>query len=161
MTTFTKDQILAAATNCTTITALAQRLGCCGSKLSGGTATMLRTICPELEGILRGNKEGTSTVCAAKEGKLSPNDFPDDSENPYRQGSVYALIFKVGSVGYMTKAEIIDKVAAITGKPAKCIGYSLEVLCRKGHSSNHGSMALRNEDGKRIKLIAVSRNPIH
>ena len=89
MATYTKDQILEASTNCTTITALAQRLGCCGSKLSGGTATMLRTICPELEGILRGNKVGTSTVCP-DEGKHSPND-PDEVENPYRQGSVYAL----------------------------------------------------------------------
>jgi hypothetical protein len=148
MTTFTKDQILEASSNCTTISAVARRLGCCQKKLSGGTAKMLRSLCPELEGILRGNKEGTSTVCPA-EGKLSPNDIPDEVENPYRAGSTYAVIFKVGSTGYMTKAEIIDKVAAITGKPAKCIGYSLEVLCRKGHSSNHGSMALRNEDGKR------------
>jgi len=160
MATYTKEMIKQAAQGCTTITQVARRLGCCGSKLSGGTANMLRTICPELEGILRGNKEGTSTICPA-EGKLFPND-PDEVDNPYRQGSVYALIFKVGSTGgYMTKAAIVEKVAALTGKSTKCIGFSLEVLCRKGHSSNHGSMALRDEDGKKIKLIAVSRNHIH
>ena len=160
MATYTRDQILEAASTCTNITALAQRLGCCGSKLSGGTAKRLRAICPELEGILRGNKEGTSTVCPA-EGKLSPNDIPDD-ENPYRAGSVYHQIYRDGSKTFQTKADLIAKVSSITGKSPKCIGYSLEVLCRKSHSSNQGrSTALRDDEAKTIKLISLSKKPIH
>jgi len=160
MATYTREQILAAASNCTTISAVARRLGCCKSKLSGNTAKMLRSLCPEMEGILKGNKEGTSTESPMTTlRKLSPNDFPD--ENPYRAGSTYALIFKIGSTGYMTKAELIEKVASTTEKSPKCISFSLEVLCRRGHSSNHGSMALRDQDGKKIKLIAVSRKSIH
>jgi hypothetical protein len=158
MATFTRDQILEAATNCTTITALAQRLGCCGNKLSGATAKRLRAIAPELDELLRSNKaKGSSTVCAAN----VPSNVPDAPDNPYRPRSVYHQIYHEASKGFQSKAAIIEKVAALTAKSSRCIGFSLEVLCRKGHSSNHGSMALRDEDGKRIKLIAVSRNPIH
>ena len=66
MATFTRDQILEAASTCTTITAVAQRLGCCGTKLSGGTAKRLRAIAPELDELLLSNRAGSSTVCVAK-----------------------------------------------------------------------------------------------
>jgi len=163
MATYTREMILAAASNCTTISAVARKLNCCGSKLSGNTATMLRTICPELEGILRGNKEGTSTICPVKTlRKLSPNDVPDDSENPYRVGSTYNLLFREGSKIFIAKKELIEKVAALTGKNPKCIAYSLSVLCHKSHSSNLGrSTALRDDKEGTIILIPLSRNPIH
>jgi hypothetical protein len=56
---------------------------------------------------------------------------------------------------------LISKVAALTGKSPKCIGYSLQVLCRN-HSSNKGrSAAPRNDAAGTIKLISLSKKPIH
>jgi hypothetical protein len=155
--TFTRDQILEAATYCTTITAVAQRLGCCGAKLSGGTASRLRAICPELDERLKANKEkGSSTVCPVLE-KPSPAGVAVE-DNPYRPGSTYACIYAVGSTGYMTKAELIAKVATITQKSHRSISFSLCVLCNQNHSSNlKRSTALRDDATGTIKLIALSR----
>ncbi len=76
--------------------------------------------------------------------------------SPYRPGSTYDTLFYEGSRKYQTKEELISRVAKITKKPARCIAFSLAVLCRKAHSSNQGrSMALQ-EDGK-LKLIALKR----
>ena len=83
---------------------------------------------------------------------------PPSPDNPYRPGSTYATIFAEGSKRFMAKAELIAKVADMTSRPDRSIGFSLSVLCHKAHSSNNGrSMALK-EDGK-IKLVALKRKP--
>lgn len=162
MATYTKDQILEAASTCTAITAVAQRLGCCGTKLSGGTAARLRAIVPELDELLRSNKAsaGSSTVCATIEKPASAVVTVED--NPYRPGSTYATIFAIGSTGYMTRAQLIEKVSKITNKSPRLIGFSLCVICSRSHSSNLGrSTALRDDKNGTIKLISLSRKPVH
>ena len=82
--------------------------------------------------------------------------------NPYRAGSVYEVVFREGSQRFQSKAELIGTVVSLTGKSAKCIGYSLEVLCRKSHSSNLGrSTALRDDKTGTFKLISLSKKPVH
>lgn len=158
-TTITKEQIQEAGRGATTISQVARVLGLCGTKLSGSTARKIRDICNGLDDILKANRAeaGASTESTAPEsGKVSPDAVPDP-DNPYRLGSTYAKIFEEGCARYWTKQELIEKVAAQTGKSAKCIAFSLSVLSHKAHSSNQNRSTALREDG-RIKLIAIRRH---
>lgn len=156
----TKEQVQEATKGATSISDVARKLGLCKGKLDGKTSKHLRGLVPELDDILKSNKEKSPTVSTEPtpfgSGNISPNEKPVE-ENPYRPGSVYAVIYDIGSKGFQTKQDIIAKASALTGKSPKCISFSLTVLTNKKHSSNGGRSTVLLEDGK-MKLIALRRN---
>jgi hypothetical protein len=162
MKQFSRKDVLNNVIGVSTISEVARRMGLCRGKIDGRTIKTIRAIVPEIDELLKSSKaKGSSTVCDGKTFEKLSSNVPDVSDNPYRQGSVYELIYHEGSQRFQTKKELIAKAAAITGKSPKCIGYSLEVLCRKSHSSNLGrSTALRDDVAGTIKLISLSK-PIH
>ena len=156
----TKDDVLAAMEGAATMTEVARKLGLLKGILSGHMAKMIRSACPEINDILKANKASkASTETATKSAKVSP-DAPPDADNPYRPGSTYAVLFQEGSKRFMAKGDLIERVAAMTRKSPKCIGFSLSVLCHKSHSSNCGrSTVLYDESRNLMKLIALKRKP--
>jgi hypothetical protein len=69
---------------------------------------------------------------------------------------LYETLFTEGNRGYITKDELIRKVAKMTGKPEKVVGYAYQVLKNPNHPSNMGRTTALNEADK-VKLIPVSK----
>ena len=173
--TITKEQVLEAAVGATTISEVARRLGLCRGKLDGRTAGAIRAAAPGLDGILKAGRK-PSTESTGKGLPELPEIPPTESrgrlrkpsgitkppsDNPYRPGSTYEAIFREGSRRFLGRQELIGRVAAITGKPASCISFSLAVLSHRLHSSNIGRSTAICEGGK-IQLVALRRkNRIH
>ena len=72
---------------------------------------------------------------------------------PYRPGTLYASLFTEGNRGYAEKDELIKRVAELTGKSEKVVGFAFQVLKSSKHRSNKGRSTLLEENGK-VKLIA-------
>jgi hypothetical protein len=159
----TKEQVLEmVGKGAASISEVARRLGLCRDKLDGKTSKRIRSLVPGLDEMLKFNKEKPAPASTEKEpaptelGKDSLNEEMAD-DNPYRPGSAYATIFDVGSKGFLTKADLITKAAASTGKSPQCITFSLTVLTNKKHSSNGGRSTVLWE-GDKMKLIALRRD---
>ena len=73
---------------------------------------------------------------------------------PYRPTTLYGTLFAEGNRGYIAKAELITKVAQMTGKSEKVVGFAFQVLKSQTHRSNGGRSTMITE-GDRIKLVAM------
>lgn len=149
----TREEVIKVARgDCRSISEVARNLGLCkGDTMDGRTGKRLRTLGgTELDLIIAGNRDRLRR--ASKERKMAKG-------NPYRPGSVYAVIFREGSKRFQTKDDLIKRIATMTGKTEQSIAFSLTVLSSKNHSSNGGrSTALRQDGGGNdysIKLIAL------
>ena len=86
--------------------------------------------------------------------KAKPRTKPtqeQQGDNPYRPGTLYAALFTEGSKDYIKRDELIAKVAEVTGKSPKVVGFAYAVLRSERHKSNGGRSAELRE-GDRVKL---------
>ena len=81
-----------------------------------------------------------------------------DPNNVYRPLSMYGVLFREGSQDLIAKTDLIKKVAEITGKSEKVIGYAFQVLKARNHRSNRGRSALIEENGL-VKFVRLQRQP--
>ena len=71
---------------------------------------------------------------------------------------MYGILFSQGSQDYIAKADLIKKVANLTGKSEKVIGYAFQVLKARNHKSNGGrSVLLTDETTGKVKFVALER----
>jgi hypothetical protein len=75
---------------------------------------------------------------------------------PYRPGTLYGTLFTEGNKDYVEKGGLIKRVAELTGKSEKVVGFAFDVLKNKGHRSNKNRSTLLTE-GDKIKLIAIRK----
>jgi len=76
------------------------------------------------------------------------------SDCPYRPGTLYGTLFIEGNKDYIPKADLIKKVAELTGKSEKVVGFAYQVLKSKTHRSNKNRSTELTE-GDKIKLVAI------
>src|SRR5437879_6072552 len=86
---------------------------------------------------------------------MSPE--PQNPDCPYKVGTLYGTLFTEGNQDYISKAELIKKVAEITGKPIRSVEFAYQVLKSPGHRSNKGRSTELTE-GDKVKLIANRPN---
>jgi len=75
---------------------------------------------------------------------------------PYRVGTLYSRLFIEGNRDYIGKAELIKRVAEMTGKSEKVVGFAYDVLKSKTHRSNKNRSTELTE-GDKVKLIAIRK----
>ena len=98
------------------------------------------------------SKHLTKRISAKRERKSTPF-HSSDLDCPYRPG-LYGTLFIEGNRDYIDKAQLIAKVAELTGKPKQSVEFAYQVLKSKSHRSNNGrSCELR--EGDKVKLVAV------
>jgi hypothetical protein len=78
---------------------------------------------------------------------------PPQTDCPYRPGTLYATLFTEGNREYIAKDELIKKVAELTGKSEKVVGFAYAVLKSPKHRSNKGR-STELVEGDKVKLIA-------
>ena len=76
------------------------------------------------------------------------------SDCPYRPGTLYGTLFIEGNRDYIPKGELIKKVAELTGKSEKVVGFAYQVLKSKTHRSNKNRSTELTE-GDKVKLVAI------
>ena len=81
---------------------------------------------------------------------------PPQSDCPYRPGTLYGTMFVEGNRDYIAKSELIKKVAELTGKSEKVVGFAYQVLKSKTHRSNKNRSTELTE-GDKIKLVAIQK----
>ena len=87
-----------------------------------------------------------------------PNQHPTAQPDcPYRAGTLYASLFTEGNRDYVSKDELIRKVADTTGKSEKVVNFAFQVLKSPKPRSNKNRSTVIEEDGK-IKLIPIRKN---
>ena len=79
-----------------------------------------------------------------------------DPNNPFRPTSMYGVLFREGSQDYIAKADLIKKVAELTGKSEKVIGYAFQVIKARNHKSNGGRSCMLEENGL-VKFVRLQR----
>jgi len=97
----------------------------------------------------------------ASKPKVKPEakPIPADPNNPYRPTSTYGVLFREGQ-DYIAKSDLIKKVADLTRKSEKVIGYSYDVLRSRHHKSNGGrSVLLVDEATGKVKFVALKPLP--
>ena len=73
----------------------------------------------------------------------------------YRPGTMYACLFDAGQ-DYIAKPDLIAKVANLTGKSEKVVGFAFQVLKSRNHKSNRGRSALIEENGL-VKFVTLKQ----
>lgn len=76
---------------------------------------------------------------------------------PYRAGTLYGSLFVEGNRDYITKVELIRKVAELTKKSEKVVNFAYQVLKSPKHRSNKNRSTELTE-GERVKLIPIRKN---
>jgi hypothetical protein len=98
----------------------------------------------------------TKSKTIAKRHSKSRKEKPTIAENPdcpYRPGTLYGTLFTEGNRDYITKEELIKRVAELTGKSEKVVNFAFQVLKSPSHRSNKKRSTIIEENGK-VKLIA-------
>ncbi len=149
----TAEQVEAAAKGATTLTQVARSLGIKEKKLSGRTATRLRSILPDLDEILKGNRTETPASQAPKHSEKILQK-PASQPNPYREGSMYAALYAAGASRFWIKQELIAHVSKMVGKEERLVGYQIPVLGNPRQKSNQGRSTLIKDAQGRIKFVA-------
>ena len=78
----------------------------------------------------------------------------DQPDCPYRPGTLYGTLFTEANKDYILKDELIRKVAEMTNKSEKVVGFAYQVLKSPKHRSNKGRSTVIEENGK-VKLIRI------
>ena len=98
-------------------------------------------------------RKASTTKAPAKPVAVSTTASPDQV---YRPSSMYGVLFAEGSREYIAKDALITKVAELTGKSDKVIGYAFQVLKARNHRSNRGRSALIEENGL-VKFVTLKQ----
>ena len=144
----TRDRVLQAAEGAATLSEVARRLGYKG-KISGSTGRRLRSIAPELDGVLR-RYAGASPTASSPE---APATCSPDPDPVFRKGSMYERLFQEGSKRYWDRDELIEHVAALTGKSTRCVGYAVPVLANPRQRSNQNRSVMLKDEAGRITFV--------
>ena len=87
-----------------------------------------------------------------------PNQHPTaQTDCPYRAGTLYGTLFIEGNKDYISKAELIKRVAETTGKSEKVVNFAFAVLKSPKHRSNKNRSTELTE-GDKVKLIPIRKN---
>ena len=84
------------------------------------------------------------------------NAAAQNPDCPYRVGTLYAALFVEGNKDYVSKDELIRKVAEMTKKSEKVVNFAFRVLKSPKRRSNKKRSTIIEENGK-IKLIAIRK----
>ena len=107
------------------------------------------------------SKKSKSKTTAKRQAKpRKKKTEPIEAQNtdcPYRAGTLYGTLFVEGNRDYILKSELIKRVAETTGKSEKVVNFAYSVLKSPKHRSNKNRSAELTE-GERVKLIAVRKN---
>ena len=86
------------------------------------------------------------------------NQHPtSQADCPYRPGTLYGSLFVEGNRGYVGKDELSKRVAEMTGKSKKVVGFAYQVLKSPKHRSNKNWSTMLTE-GDTVKLIPIRKN---
>lgn len=126
------------------LTEVYRLLGGQGQKLSGSVAGKMRTLVPDIEKVVAGNRTGEgkgegnpettfrTSGKSKKPGKKTPKGgkYPHSQANPFREGSNYALAFDVlaSFPEGLPLAEWRERYAKAARKPLKLASYDIQVL---------------------------------
>jgi hypothetical protein len=100
------------------------------------------------------SKSKTSAKRQAKPRKKQTEKLEaQNTDYPFRPGTLYATLFVEGNKDYISKDELIARVAELTKKSEKVVNFAFQVLKSQKHRSNKGRNTLLEENGK-VKLIA-------
>jgi hypothetical protein len=158
-TTITKEQVLESIKEgASSISGLATRLGYKG-KISGSTGRKLKALVPQLDDLLKVNRQA-SCKGTATNAKTVPLKTKTVEANPYRQGSMYNILFEEGSKGFVPKQELIERVANLVSKAPKMIDWAFSVVGSPlgKHQSNGGRSQCVRDSGGQVKLVAIRRH---
>jgi hypothetical protein len=94
----------------------------------------------------------------ARKAKQKPHRKPTNvaapnPDCPYRANTLYGTLFVEGNRDYVSKEELIKRVAEMTGKSEKVVNFAFQVLKSPSHRSNKNRSSMLSE-GDKIKLIA-------
>jgi hypothetical protein len=97
----------------------------------------------------------------ARKTKLKPqrrltNAVAPNPDRPHRVGTLYASLFTEGNRDYVSKDELIRKVAELTGKSEKVVNFAFQVLKSPKPRSNKNRSTMLTE-GDKVKLIAIRK----
>lgn len=146
-----REKVLEAGRDSTSITGIARKQGFLEKKLSGRIAKAIREAAPEITEIIRANRS------AAKAKAVKPEE-----PNPYGRG-LYRELYRQGTKAFQLKADLLSSVAMATGKPITSVAYAFAVLASRGgrHSSNNRrSTAVTNDRGM-VRLIPLNPKAGH
>lgn len=123
------------------------------SAISGGQSKKIKELVPNHMELLEANKNGTvvaaekiaqpaapaiATKVAVPAKTTTPAETKETGAGGFRAGSNYAILFAEGNKGYTTKAELLARVAKITGRPEKLVGFDYGVMGSANSKSNGG-----------------------
>ena len=110
---------------------------------------------------VKSNRKSKAVKKATKMRQPKPAKQPVEAQSPqtdcpYRPGTLYGTLFVEGNKDYIAKGELIKKVAELTGKSEKVVGFAYQVLKSKTHRSNKNRSTELTE-GDKIKLVAIRK----
>ena len=85
------------------------------------------------------------------------NAVAPNPDCPYRVGTLYAALFVEANRDYVSKDELIKRVAETTGKSEKVVNFAYQVLKSPKHRSNKNRSTELTE-GDKIKLIPIRKS---
>ena len=164
-TVLTKEVIVdvIAKSKATSISGIWKALGH-SSAISGGQGKKIRELVPNHLELFKANKNGvipaektvqpqTTPALVAKATK-APKITKVKGAGGFRDGSGYASLFAEGSKGYTTKAELLGKVAKLTGKTEVQVAFAYGVMGSIDHPSNKKRAMLdRNTVAGKVKVV--------
>ncbi len=80
--------------------------------------------------------------------------------NPFKEGSVYNIIFREGAKGFTDLKKFKERVAKLAKDTPEHIGYGLAVMCRPSHPSNKNRSDVEVWEIKGVKtwkLVAIAK----
>ena len=98
-------------------------------------------------------RKASTTKAPAKPVAVTTTANPDQM---YRPGTMYACLFDAGQ-DYILKSDLIKKVADLTGKSEKVVGFAFQVLKARHHKSNNGRSALLTDDAGLVKFVKLQK----
>ena len=154
------------------LTEIYRHLGGVG-KLSGSTGKQMRTLVPDIEKVVAGNRAGKGkgepretlrTSGKSKKPGRQPsakNEIPRHPKNPFRAGSGYGLLIDLiahaGEKG-IGKEVLLDQYCRLKKKPMQLAKYDLSVInsgvlgCTKHRSMRDGVTIIRDIDNYRVRF---------
>ena len=103
-----------------------------GGKLSGSTAKTMRTMVPDIDERLAGNKSGNpmKSESVAKPRKPKAHQPEEAESTPYRNGSAYSKVYQILTEhpDGISRADLIREAARRCKKPANRSAFDVAVV---------------------------------
>ena len=129
------------------------------SVISGSQGKRIRELIPNHLELLEANKKGTIVNADKTQveivAKVSETHIPtkEKSAGGFRDGSNYAVLFTEGNKDYITKKELITRVAKLTNRSEVLVGYDYGVMGSKKSKSNGRANIDRTTVPGKIKIV--------